>query len=191
MIPGPPSSGAAVRYDGIAAKGKRMADVRMIRRLTQYRAWADRLTYDAVAALPPGEATKERPTLFKTMIGTLNHNLVIDLIWQGHLEGRDHGFKARNVVVHAELPALWSAQQAINRWYADYAASLPEAKFDEIVPFRFLSGVESAMTRGDMLLHVVNHGTYHRGWVADMFFQVPAKNPSTDIPDFVAATGYA
>ena len=45
------------------------------------------------------------------------------------------------------------------------------------------------MTRGDILLHVANHGTYHRGWVADMFFQVPAKNPSTDIPDFVAATG--
>ncbi|MGZ4428149.1 MAG: aminotransferase class V-fold PLP-dependent enzyme [Nocardioidaceae bacterium] len=30
--------------------------------------WADRLTFDAVAALPPGEATKERPTLFKTMV---------------------------------------------------------------------------------------------------------------------------
>ena len=167
-----------------------MADVRTIRRLTHYRGWADGLTYEAVGALPPGEAAKERPTLFKTIIGTLNHNLVIDLIWRGHLEGRDHGFKARNVVVHPELPALWAAQQKVNRWYVDYASALPEAKFDEIVPFKFLSGVEGAMTRGDILLHIANHGTYHRGWVADMFFQVPAKNPSTDLPDFVAATGY-
>ena len=164
-----------------------MADVRTIRRLTHYRGWADALTYEAVAGLPPGEATKERPTLFKTMINTLNHNLVIDLIWQGHLEGRDHGFKARNVVPHPELGALWDAQQAVHRWYQDYAGMLPDQKFDEVVPFKFLSGVAGKMTRGDMLLHVVNHGTYHRGWVADMFFQVPAKNPSTDWPDYVAA----
>jgi hypothetical protein len=33
--------------------------------LAQYRAWADALTYETVAALPPGEAVKERPTLQK------------------------------------------------------------------------------------------------------------------------------
>jgi len=32
---------------------------------------------------------------------------------------------------------------------------------------------------------VVNHATYHRGWVADMFFQVPARNPATDLPVFL------
>src|SRR5258708_29271879 len=139
----------------------------MIRKFAQYRAWADRLTFDAVAALPPGEATKERPTLFKTMIGTLNHNLVIDRIWQGHLEGRDHGFKARNVVLHSDLAELRAAQDAMNRWYIDYGAALPDAKFDEPVSFHFLSGVAATMTRGDMLLHVAHHATYHRGWVAD------------------------
>ena len=36
------------------------------------------------------------------------------------------------------------------------------------------------MTRGEILMHVVNHATYHRGWVSDQFFQVPAKPPTTD-----------
>jgi uncharacterized damage-inducible protein DinB len=35
---------------------------------------------------------RERPTLFKSIIGTLNHSYVVDLIWQAHLEGRAHGF---------------------------------------------------------------------------------------------------
>ena len=83
-----------------------MSDLNNARLLARYRMWADRLTFDAVAALPPGEAAKERPTLFKTMIGTLNHNYVIDLIWQAHLEGRDHGFQARNLVLHDSLPEL-------------------------------------------------------------------------------------
>src|SRR5258708_13127294 len=142
----------------------------MIRKFAQYRAWADRLTFEAVAALPPGEATKERPTLFKTITGTLNHNLVIDRIWQGHLEGRDHGFKARNVVLYSDLAELWAAQQAINGWYVEYAAALAEPAFDALVPFRFLSGVEAAMTRGDMLLHIVNHVSYHPPWPPPLFF---------------------
>jgi uncharacterized damage-inducible protein DinB len=41
------------------------------------------------------------------------------------------------------------------------------------------------MTRGEILLHVVNHATYHRGWVAEMFFQVPARNPATDLPVYL------
>jgi uncharacterized damage-inducible protein DinB len=41
------------------------------------------------------------------------------------------------------------------------------------------------MTRGDILLHVVNHKTYHRGWVADMFFQETARPPAMDLPVFL------
>jgi uncharacterized damage-inducible protein DinB len=37
------------------------------------------------------------------------------------------------------------------------------------------------MTRSAILLHVVTHATYHRGWVVEMFFQVPAKSPTTDL----------
>ena len=156
------------------------------RLFAQYRAWADEITYAAVAALPPGEATKERPTLFKNMLGTLNHNYLIDRVWQAHLEGRDHGFTARNLVLHADLAELWAAQQTITRWYIDWVAAQSEATLEEQVRFRFIGGEESTMRRGAILLHVVNHATYHRGWIAEMFFQVPARNPATDLPVFLS-----
>lgn len=162
-----------------------MTDLHNARLLARYRMWADRLTFDAVAALPPGEATKGRPTLFKTMVGTLNHNLVIDLIWQAHLEGREHGFQARNVVLHESLPELWTAQQGVNQWYIDWSERQSEQSLAEIVQFAFIGGERAAMTRGEILLHVVNHATYHRGWIAEMFFQVPARNPATDLPVYL------
>lgn len=152
------------------------------RMLARYNSWADQLIFDAVAALPEGEAVKPRATLFKNMVHTLNHIHVIDLIWQAHLEGREHGFKARNVVTHPVLADLWQAQKRINQWYIDWSERQNEQTLAEIVPFTFIGGEKSAMTRGDMLLHVVNHATYHRGWVAEMFFQVPAKIPATDLP---------
>src|SRR5262245_47610873 len=166
-----------------------MTDLGDARLLAGYRLWADRLTFDAVAALPPGEATKERPTLFKTMIGTLNHTYVVDLIWQAHLEGRDHGFTARNLVLHEGLAELWQAQQAIDQWYIDWSERQSQHSLEEIVHFQFIGGERGAMTRGDILLHVVNHATYHRGWVAEMFFQVPARNPTTDLPVYLKKLG--
>ncbi|MGD9883275.1 MAG: DinB family protein [Reyranella sp.] len=165
--------------------------LRNTRQFARYRQWADQLTFDAVAALPPGEAAKVRPTLFKTMIGTLNHNYLIDLVWQAHLEGRDHGFQARNTVLHEDLAELWKAQQDINRWYIDWSDRQSEQSLDETVQFQFIGGEPGAMTRGDILLHVVNHATYHRGWIAEMFFQVPARNPTTDLPVYLRSLGSA
>jgi uncharacterized damage-inducible protein DinB len=80
---------------------------------------------------------------------------------------------------------LWAKQQAMNAWYQDYAATLTSAQAAEVVTFQFIGGGEGRMTREEMILHVVNHATYHRGFVADMFYQVPARPPATDFPVFL------
>ena len=157
--------------------------------LTRYNAWANRLIFEAVAALPSGEATKKRETLFGSMAHTLNHNYVIDLIWQAHLEGRDHGFSARNTAAPPPLEELWRAQQGMDRWYMDWSDRQTAASLAEEVRFVLIGGNPGAMTRGEILLHVVNHTTYHRGFVADLFYQVPARPPTTDLPVFLREAG--
>ena len=163
-----------------------MVDPGSVRLSARYRMWADQNTFDSVAALPPGEATKERPTHFKTMIGTLNHIYLVDLIWQAHLEGRDHGFKSLELMLHESLPALRRAQRSVDQWYIDWSDRQSAQSLDEIVRFRFVSGAPGAMTRGEILHHVVNHATYHRGWIAEMFFQIPARNATTDLPVYLS-----
>ena len=164
-----------------------MTSVRTARMLTRYNAWANKLIFDAVAALPPGEATKERQTLFRNMVHSLNHLYVIDRIWQAHLEGRSHGYEARNTKEHPPLDELWRKQQEIDAWYIAWSDKLTPAALDEEVHFTFVGGGEGVLTRGDILLHVVNHTSYHRGFVADLFFQVPgaARPPTTDLPVYL------
>jgi uncharacterized damage-inducible protein DinB len=53
------------------------------------------------------------------------------------------------------------------------------------VTFRLVSGEAGAMTRAEILMHIVNHASYHRGWVSDLFFQIPAKPPTTDWNIFI------
>jgi uncharacterized damage-inducible protein DinB len=162
-----------------------MVDTRTAKMLARYKAWADEVFFDGVAALPPGEAEKERKTLFKTIIGTLNHSYVVDLIWQAHLERREHGFKARNVLLHPELTLLRAAQRKVNDWFIDWVGAQNDMSLDEVVPFTFVSGTQASMRRGEMFLHVVTHGSYHRGWVAEMFFEAGARPPQPDLSVFL------
>src|SRR5258706_14255045 len=122
------------------------------RMLTRYNNWANKLIFDAVAALPAGEATKERQSLFKNMVHTLNHNYVIDLIWQAHLEGRDHGFTARNTKEPPPLDELRKKQRAVDDWYIAWSDRLPDTALDERVGFPLIGGNRGEMTRGEILL---------------------------------------
>jgi uncharacterized damage-inducible protein DinB len=162
-----------------------MIDTHTVKMLAQYKAWADKVMFDGVAALPPGEAEKERKTLFKSIIGTLNHIYVVDLIWQAHLERHEHSFKARNLMLHSELPALWAAQQKINNWFIDWAAAQSQASLDEEVSFTFVNGTQASMRCGEMFLHLVTHGSYHRGWVAEMFLEADVRPPQPDLSVFL------
>lgn len=162
-----------------------MTTLRTARRLARYNAWADKLTFEAVAALPEGEATKPRTTLFRNIVHTLNHILVIDRIFQAHLEQREHGYAARNTAEPLPFEELRRAQEGVDRWYVDWADSMTETALEEKIAFTFVGGGDGVMTRNEILLHVVNHTSYHRGFVADMFFHVPARPPTTDLPVFL------
>jgi uncharacterized damage-inducible protein DinB len=151
------------------------------RTLTRYNAWANRLIFDAMAALPPGEAEKPRQGLFKNMVHMLNHNYVIDRIFQAHLEGRPHGYTARNTPDYPPLAELWRTQQQIDAWYVEKYDAYTPAQLGETICFAYVGGGEGAMTRAEILLHIVNHTSYHRGFVAEMIYRVPATPPTTDL----------
>ena len=51
--------------------------------------------------------------------------------------------------------------------------------------FAFIDGDRGNMTRGEILLHVANHRTYHRGHVAALMYQVPVFPPTTDLPVYL------
>jgi uncharacterized damage-inducible protein DinB len=102
-------------------------------------------------------------------------------MFQAHLEGRPHGYTARNTPDRPPLDELWRAQQEIDAWYVAWSDRLTPATMDEKVKFEYVGGGEGVMSRGEILLHVVNHTTYHRGFVAEMIYRIPATPPTTDL----------
>lgn len=153
--------------------------------LTRYKAWADNLFLSVVSELPEAELIAPRPIFFGSLIRTLNHSLAMDYVWQCHLLGKAHGLTTRNPEKCPEMEALAAAQREIDNWYVTYANSLSDSNLIEIVEFEFIGGEHGAMTRSDILLHVVNHTTYHRGHAADILYHLNVFPPTTDLPVFI------
>ena len=153
--------------------------------LTRYKAWADDLFYTTLAQLSEQQLVAPRPIVFGSILRTMNHVRAMDQVWQAHLEGRPHGFVTRNPETHPPLAELRKIQQAMDAWYIEYADSLTDSACAQMIDFTFIGGGNGSMSRGNILLHVVNHTTYHRGHVADMLYEIGAAPPTTDLPVFL------
>jgi uncharacterized damage-inducible protein DinB len=154
--------------------------------LANYNAWADSVLFAAVAKLPANDIYRQTTTLFGSIVGTLNHNYQVDLIWQAHLLGKEHTFSTRRDILHPKFENLVQAQMVVNDWLIEWTTHQTTTTLSETVAFRFVSGQDAKMQKGTMLLHVINHKTYHRGWVSQMFFDVGAKPPETDLSVYMS-----
>jgi uncharacterized damage-inducible protein DinB len=153
--------------------------------LTRYRAWANTELFAALAELPEHELTKAQPIVFGSILRTLNHVYSMDRVWQAHLMGSAHGLTTRNPASSPPFADLRGAQSAIDAWFITYAESLSAHDAGEVIDFVFIGGGQGSMSRDAILLHVVNHATYHRGHIADMLSHIPARPPTTDLPVFL------
>jgi uncharacterized damage-inducible protein DinB len=153
--------------------------------LMRYKRWADALTFKTALALPEAEAFRERPTRWNNIVHTLNHVYVVDDIFKAHLEGRKHDYTHRNTDQTPAAADLWTTVQRMDDWYVALADSLTERDLDEVVTFEFVGGGEGSMTKEDVLLHIVNHATYHRGLISDMFYQIPVMPLTNDLTVFL------
>lgn len=153
--------------------------------LARYKAWANELIFSAVSDLPYEEAIRQRKTRYRNIVHTLNHVFVIDSVFKAHLLGREHGYAARNTPDHPPLADLRLAVRALDSWYVEFAAAASPEELDRSISFGFIGGGTGVMTCREMIVHVVNHGTYHRGLVADMMYQAGVTPPTTDLPVFL------
>lgn len=157
----------------------------MARMTTHYMAWANRVMLNSVSKLPEVEITKPRQTLFGNIVHTFNHIVVIEDIFRAHLEGRKHGYTGRNTESAPPFAVVRQRLEAMDQYYVDLAERLSVEELNETIRFEFVGGGDGAMTRLEILLHLANHATYHRGFIGDMLYQVPHRGGANDLTVFL------
>jgi uncharacterized damage-inducible protein DinB len=79
----------------------------------------------------------------------------------------------------SSLRESWTEQERNLRAFFEI---VDDAGMQKVIAYRSLAGVESASPLWQMLQHVVNHATYHRGQLTTLLRQLGAAPPkSTDM----------
>ena len=149
--------------------------------LIAIKRWADRGLYEVISQNLNRLTTEETSIVLRI----LDHMHVVDRIFQHHLQGLPHTFQAPRSEKIPGLEGLASSAREVDDWYTTYVAGLSETDFEQPIDFVFTSGKPARLRRGEILLHVCLHGTYHRG-NAGAVLQLKGITPSRDaVTDFL------
>ena len=162
-----------------------MPDLSIVHRMTAYMAWADDVMLKNAEQHPDAKLMAPRDALFKSIAGTFDHTLVVGEIFRAHLEGRDHPHHARHRSETLPFAEVARRLRDINAHYVGLARNWTDVELAETITFEFVGGGEGAMTREDILLHLVNHATYHRGFVSTLLFPLKTKGAASDLTVFL------
>jgi uncharacterized damage-inducible protein DinB len=153
--------------------------------LARYSQWANKLIFEVVAALPEAEVVAPRESVFGSILRTLGHSYIVGAIFRAHIERRAHGFTNRHIPETTTFDELDMMQRDLDTWYVAWIDQVEPSELDEFIRFKFVDGSEGAMTRREMLYHVVNHYTYHRGFAVDMLHRMSVPIPKTDFTVYI------
>jgi uncharacterized damage-inducible protein DinB len=128
-----------------------------------YSRWANARLHEAALALSDADYLRDVGVFFRSMHGTLNHLLLTDRIWLKRLTGEGEHPNRLDAVIHEDRRALASARADEDDRIARYVASLDDALLQGLHRYATTSGTQFEQRRTDILAHLFNHQTHHRG----------------------------
>jgi uncharacterized damage-inducible protein DinB len=147
-----------------------------IRTHLDYHYWARDRLLDAASLATPEQWTRELESSFRSVRDTLVHVYAAEVNWALRLEGTTptsmvppDGYPDA-----ATLRVAWVSHEAKLRGLVEAAG---EEGLSHVYHYRTLAGHAMSSTLVQILLHTVNHASYHRGQVTTLLRQVGVAPP--------------
>jgi len=145
----------------------------------RYSGWASRKLIEAAHNLTPEQRTRPMGVSHESLQKTLAHIYFADSIWYTRTVD-----PAVPVPDPAQLPPMetldiqWGNLQS--NW-EKWAESLTDAGLQRVAQYKQRDGSPFQTPVWQIVLHLVNHATLHRGQVVAMLRQLGVKPPATDL----------
>jgi uncharacterized damage-inducible protein DinB len=156
-----------------------------IRLLYDYTKWADGRMFEAVSKLTPEQWTKDLGSSLKSARDTAVHLVSAQWIWLSRWKGTSPAamWAAPEFPTQASLK---DKQEPLSAELAAFVAAQTEESVAKPVAYKNLKGDPMSYPLGQLMLHAVNHSTYHRGQVTTLIRQLGAQPLSSDLVVYCA-----
>jgi uncharacterized damage-inducible protein DinB len=154
--------------------------VNTVRGLLAYTIWADRQLLEALRGLPSVDLERDTGTSFGSVLGTMAHILGAEQLWLSRLLG----VPLRRLPALEDFPSVALLAASFEDFWPQlefYLASLADDQMGSAFSWTNSRGETHSAPLRQVLLHVVNHATYHRGQVVSQLRQLGHPAPSTDL----------
>jgi uncharacterized damage-inducible protein DinB len=144
-----------------------------------YSSWATQRLMDVAAKLSEEELTRDFKTADKTVLDTLVHIYAADRIWLARVQAEPRASfidpQDRDLtLLQTEWPAL---QQRWKLWLRDFN----DGDLARVIDFKDMKGRPYSQPVWQIVLHLVNHGTHHRGQVSGFLRAMDHVPPPLDL----------
>lgn len=152
-----------------------------IQNLYAFNSWANAKMLEAVRPLTADEYARDLRSSHGGVHGTMVHMMGAEEIWLKRWQGESPAqfYSPADFPTFDAVLERWSA---IDRSLVAFARSLAaEAQIHAAVAYKDLKGNPYSQPLWQLMQHLVNHSTYHRGQVVTMLRQLGAKAVGTDL----------
>jgi len=151
----------------------------LVRNHLDYTTWASKRLLAAAATLSPEELSRDFKTADHSILGTLAHIYAADRVWLARFTGAPGGPFITDAdrslaVLQSDWPAL------LERW-RQWAQPLTDEATQQILSFKDTKGNPYSEPVWQLILHVVNHGSHHRGQVSGFLRALGHTPPPLDL----------
>lgn len=155
----------------------------ILRSHIDYTAWASKRIVEAAGHLNAEELTRNFGTADKSVLGTLVHTFAADRLWMGRISGN---IPARFLEVEKDMHmhVLRDDWPVVYDRYKAWTAELTGEAAHAVLAYKNMKGEAFESPIWQVVLHVVNHGTHHRGQVAGFLRSMGHTPPPLDLIAF-------
>ena len=150
--------------------------------LQQYRVMAaynqqmNKQFYAACATLGNEELRADRGAFFKSVLGTLNHLLLVDRLWLGGFRKSPVAYGSLDEELYSDFSELRTERERMDADIVTWADGLTMEQLG--APFNEHLSFPTWLT----VTHFFNHQTHHRGQLSALLGQCGLDYGVTDIP---------
>ena len=157
-----------------------MGPTSYIRLMASYNQWMNDKIYEAAARLSDEELAADKGAFFGSILGTLSHLLVVDLIWLARFATHPANYPALQPLrdlsdptdLHfADIRSLVERRKQLDETIAEWVLSVTASDLQHILHYTNGKGIGANKNFFFLIMHFFNHQTHHRGQVTTLLSQ--------------------